>query len=412
MTDPTRKKRSLTHVGGATETEGSHEDSDLLAQALDVKPSTDEEDDPARTHIHGFHTYPARMHPLTAAKLVQGFCLNGGRVLDPFCGSGTVLIESLIAGRNAVGTDLNPLAVLLCRCKTKTRSSKESDHLLDLAKAIAAEADERRLAKAKPLKRYPKADLILFEPHILMELDSIRAGIESRKKDPAAADLWMVLSAILIKFSKQEGDTSSRVGPKKFAPGFPAKHFVRKTEELIRKSGEFQKLLPTDPLVIAKAWQGNALILKGLEFGPIDAIITSPPYAGTYDYTHHHTLRLRWLGLKWREFEKGEMGARGTYQAIDFKKAPLLWREELSLFLKAAAPHLGKDAPLILVIADSAIGQVALRADQVLAQIANECGFAFSARASQPRPHFHTPGQAVFRERPRMEHAIVLRRKA
>src|SRR5437870_178595 len=97
-------RRSLTNVGGAIDTEGDRADADRLARALDVPPPTDSEGDPARSHVHGFHTYPARLHPLTAARLVTAFAPAGGRVLDPFCGSGTVLVESLVAGRAALGT--------------------------------------------------------------------------------------------------------------------------------------------------------------------------------------------------------------------------------------------------------------------------------------------------------------------
>ena len=107
--DP-RRRRALTNVGGAIEVEGNRADADALAHALAVPPATDDDDDPARSYVHGFHTYPARMHPVTAARLVNAFMGLSGCVLDPFCGSGTVIVEALIAGRAAVGTDLNPLA--------------------------------------------------------------------------------------------------------------------------------------------------------------------------------------------------------------------------------------------------------------------------------------------------------------
>lgn len=404
-----RKKRALSHQGGAIETEGDSADAAVLAHALDVSPATDEENDPARQHIHGFHTYPARMHPVTAARLVTGFSLPEGRILDPFCGSGTVLVEALIAGRQAFGVDLNPFAVLLSKCKTKIRGSKDLQLLLDAAGAIAGLADDRRLAKAKSTKKYTKADLVLFEPHILMELDSLQMGIQEKKNHPAAADLWMVLSSMLVKFSRQPSDTSTATKSRKLAAGFPARHFLRKTEELTQRAAEFGQLVGSQPQ-IAKVWQGNAQLLKGLEIEAIDAIVTSPPYAATYDYSQHHALRSRWLGLKVKEFEKGEMGARTAYRNLDPQKAAARWHEELAHFLKAASAHLRPGLPLVLVVADSSVGPVALRADAAITSIARDCGFYPSARASQARPHFHGPGAAAFRELPRREHAIVLRR--
>src|SRR5215212_2860233 len=131
MPDSPRRRRSLTHVGGAIDTAGDRAEAEQLAHALAVAPATDADDDPARSHVHGFHTYPARLHPETAARLVEAFARPGGKVLDPFCGSGTVLVETLIRGRVPLGTDLNPLAVRLARCKTRPRPAAELDHLVE-----------------------------------------------------------------------------------------------------------------------------------------------------------------------------------------------------------------------------------------------------------------------------------------
>ena len=57
----------------------------------------------------------ARMHPQTAGRLVRAATERGALVLDPLCGSGTVLVEAMIAGRRGAGTDLNPLAERLAR---------------------------------------------------------------------------------------------------------------------------------------------------------------------------------------------------------------------------------------------------------------------------------------------------------
>ena len=115
-----KRRRSLTNVGGAVETSGDREEARNLAHAIDVAPETESEA-PDRAHVHGFHAYPARAHPVTARRLVEQYCPEGGTVLDPFCGSGTILIEAMLAGRAAIGTDLNPLAVMLARAKTFPR---------------------------------------------------------------------------------------------------------------------------------------------------------------------------------------------------------------------------------------------------------------------------------------------------
>ena len=408
MSTPNRRRRSLTHVGGAVETEGDRPDADHLARALAVAPSTDAEDDPARGHVHGFHTYPARMHPETAARLVTAFAPAGGSVLDPFCGSGTVLVEAVVAGRRALGSDLNPLAVRLAACKTRLRSAAELAHLVSRARACAAHADAGRRARAGADRRFPPEDMALFEPHVLLELDALGSKIAAMGDDPAAADLWLVLSAILVKLSRKRGDTAVGVGSRRTRPGFPAEMFVRKAEDLSQRLAAFGRLVssPRDVFVA----QEDATKLRSLPPGPVDAVVTSPPYAATYDYLEHHTLRLRWLGLDESALARGEIGSRAAYARLSPREARARWAEELGRFLQAAGRVLRKGGPLVMVMADSAVGGAALRADEIAAEVGRACGFVPAARASQPRPHFHGPTAKAFRDKPRAEHAILLRK--
>lgn len=89
-----------------------------------VRPASSVEEDwdyataDTKTHTHGFHTYPAMMIPQVARRLIRMYGQPGQTLLDPFCGSGTSLVEARLAGLNSYGIDLNPLAVLIARVKT------------------------------------------------------------------------------------------------------------------------------------------------------------------------------------------------------------------------------------------------------------------------------------------------------
>lgn len=61
--------------------------------------------------------YPAKMVSRLAAKLVSEFAENAQSLLDPFCGSGAVLIEAANRGIPTHGLDLNPYGVLLSKVK-------------------------------------------------------------------------------------------------------------------------------------------------------------------------------------------------------------------------------------------------------------------------------------------------------
>jgi hypothetical protein len=125
----------------------------------------------------------------------------------------------------------------------------------------------------------------------------------------------------------------------------------------------------------------------------------------------HHAARMRWLGLDARGFERGEMGARRRFASRGPREAREAWCHELSGVLRALARVLRPGAPLVLLMADSAVGQAALRADELVAEVAPGARFTPVARASQRRPHFHGPSAAAFRALPRAEHALLLERR-
>lgn len=390
-------------------TTGSPREAAALALALRVVPATDSPDDPARAHVHGFHTYAARMHPVTAARLVEAFVPRGGCVLDPFCGSGTVLVEGLMRGCNVTGSDLNPLAVWLSQCKTRPRSAIDLAKLLDEARACAVFADERRRARLGATRRLDEADVQLFEPHVLMELDSLRTAIGRVGHEWTRRDLLLVLSSLLVKLSRRAGDTSARTTERRTAPGFATRLFMAKAEDLARRLAALSRMVP--PGRHGTVVEDDATRLRTLPDECADAVVTSPPYAATYDYQSHHDLRFRWLGLDDRALRRHEFGSRSKYRGQTAAGAVSAWKVELTRFFRAVHRVLRPGGLLVLLMADSAVGDTALRADHIVAELADETGFIWLACASQPRPHFHRPTAAAFRDRPRAEHAMALRKR-
>jgi hypothetical protein len=410
-------RRSLTHVGGAVRTVGDAKVAAKLAEALDVRPaptpgqSGADGDDPDRTHVHGFHTYPARMHPVTAARVVHALSDRGATVLDPFCGSGTVLIEAMIAGRRAVGTDLNPLAQRLARFKTSRLDAQDREAMTRGARAIAAFADARRERRAGATHRYPREDVEIFDPHVLLELDSLRAAIADQDGGPRVRSaLELVLSAILVKVSRRVSDTSTSAAPRRLAAGYAARLFVRKADELAGRLAELEGLIPTD-VPPGRVEIDDASRLQLIGASTMDAVITSPPYVATYDYLEHHALRIRWLDLDSRAFSTGEIGARRRYDRLTAGAARDTWGRELGAALRAMSRVCRKGASVGLLVADSAVEGEALRADAIVTSVAASAGFVFRARASQDRPHFHGPTARAFEHEPRAEHAIALEKR-
>jgi hypothetical protein len=398
-------RRALTHVGGPVELAGDGEAAAVLGAALDVQSAADDED-AARAHVHGFHAYPARMHPATARRLVEGLAPGGGTVLDPFCGSGTVLVEARLAGRQAIGVDANPLAVRLSGLKVRGVTEPERQALLTATERVVWMADERRKARAGPSKRYPPEDVALFEPHVLLELDGLRVGLDALDDGAVRADLELVLSSLLVKLSRRAADTSSYDAPRRIGAGYPAKLFLRKTEELCRRLAEVAEALTAAPP--ARVLDGDARRLDGLRAASVDLVITSPPYPGVYDYLAHHAARLRWLRLRADRFDAQEVGARRRLEPLGPEAGRRAWQEEIGAVLAAMHTVLSPSGRAALLIADSVVAGAAVPALEAVRVAATSAGLSIVASASQARPHFHGPTARAFAHQPRREHAILL----
>ncbi|MBP9114252.1 MAG: hypothetical protein KBF88_15675 [Polyangiaceae bacterium] len=402
-----RQKRALTHVGGTVRTDGDPEVTAALVEALSVESSLENEN-AARAHVHGFHTYPARMHPTTASRLVDSF--GGDIVLDPFCGSGTVLIETMLLGKKAIGSDLNPIAVELSELKTSAYSDEVKAALLERCSSIRDTCLERaKKPQGGAYRRYSEEDRAIFSPHVMMELDSIRHEIEETG-DPLRRILELVFSSMLVKVSNYVSDTNLRIEPKRVRRGFASDFLVKRTEELLRQMAEFDGLLPS-PSFDARVSCANACFLDDLEDGEVDSIVTSPPYVGTYDYLEHHRLRLRWLGWSDQTFAAEEFGALRNYRDMAPSAGEANWTEELHIFLREAARVVRPEGNVVLLIADSSMGDQAVSAVRSIKQAIASLPLTITGVASQDRPHFHRETERAFRSTPRGEHALVLSRR-
>ncbi|HEX4474497.1 MAG TPA: DNA methyltransferase [Polyangiaceae bacterium] len=399
-------RRPLSHVGGRID---GRSGDPAMVRALESTLAVPSEDPEARAHVHGFHSYAARLHPETARRLIGLFSTPDGVVLDPFMGSGTVLVEARLLGRCAYGADLNPLAVELAHLKTRGTTAAERNAIEDAANRVADSADERRLEKAGPTKRYGTVDRELFEVHVLLELDGLNDGIEKRESELERRVLGLVLSSILVKVSRQGGDTAEGKRPRRLATGFTIRLFRNKTTELVARLAEFAAKLPKDapPCRIAV---DDARRLDSVPANAVDLVVSSPPYPGVYDYAVHHEARMRWLGLEARRFESGEIGARRHLERLTPGEAIDQWSQDFVASLRSMKRTLVRRGRVVLILADSVVRGQPLFADDMMESLAHDAGLSLVAVASQRRPHFHAPSRDAFTRRPRREHAFLLER--
>lgn len=398
-------RRALTQIGGQVEIwDGSAALGDLLQRSLAVDPT----ENSVMQHVHGFHSYPARMHPETARRLVEGLSRENDLVLDPFCGSGTVLVESRLCSRRAFGVDANPLAVALARLKTEGIDAAQHELFLGAVEAIADYADARRCAKAGPSRRYSQYYRDAFDPHVLLELDGLMLGVD--QTCPAGLKLVMklVISSMINKVSRRRSDTNQAEVQRRIASGFVLRFFVKKARELLGRLDDFDRRLPASPPT-SKVVLGDARALH-LDASTVACIVTSPPYPGIYDYVEHHRLRLDWLKLDVRHLEQHEIGAHRHFARNVGPNAEADWAAQLGACLDQMSRVLTTSGTAAILIADSAVAGKAWYAEPALRQLAPRHGLRIVAGASQARQHFHAPTKDAFRTAPRREHLILLRR--
>ncbi len=92
-----------------------------IYDGLDLDLSWSEADLPERErtrHVHRLHPYLGKYIPQLVEELFRRHVPPGGRVLDPFAGSGTTLVQALESGLDSVGVDVAAFNCLLMRVKT------------------------------------------------------------------------------------------------------------------------------------------------------------------------------------------------------------------------------------------------------------------------------------------------------
>ena len=340
----------------------------------------------ARELTHGFHSYPARFHPLVCRRLLAETARAGTVVLDPFVGSGTTLVETGLRGAIGRGVDANPLAVDLAALKSTPVPATARDALVARAADVAARSLARVKARARTKGRGDEYDdPARYMPHVFRELVGLREEIEG-EAEPIRGALLLVLSSILVKVSRDKSDTSRGTVERAIGKGNPSRLFARKTEELARGMAAFAAAVPPGtPAPDVRV--GDARRLDHVRDRSVDIILTSPPYLGTYDYAEHHARRFGWLGLDARRFAETEIGARrGTK---DPAKALADWQRDVDAFVAEFARVLRPTGLAFINIGDSAVGDRAIAGDAAVRAAAEKHDLAIVANASEERPSFY-----------------------
>lgn len=253
---------------------------------------------------HGLHKYPAKFIP-QLPRWALGYAASQKReaVLDPFCGSGTTLVEAGLLGHQALGCDISPLAVIISKAKT-ARIIGEADYVVNIISGVVSRATQ--IAQEIFPKLTPEESCLglhrtwsfWFRTEEMSKLLALRQCIEELD-DAEFTELKVFLFACLSSIAKSasylnEDQIKVRYDREK-TPDDPLQTFSRMAV----------------PSAVQQIELGKRYVRRGAQFDTqvssatdlpfsnrsVDRVITSPPYINAVDYTMAHKYNLFVLGL-------------------------------------------------------------------------------------------------------------------
>ncbi len=220
--------------------------------------------------IHGIYPYRGKISALDAEQILSQMP-RGSVVLDPFCGSGTILYEGLKFGLHTVGVDANPIAVTLSNGKLHIPLSFDE---------VTSEV-EALIKKAKALHSFPNAPEYpssLFHEDSLCEIMRLSVFYEQMSDYVKACFLGTI--ALTARGCNHYKWTSSTVGK-----NMESKRYIPFYDKLLQKIKKHFLPIRNDSVVY---YEDTRNIDNILEPNSVDFIFSSPPYFDCLDYTAYY----------------------------------------------------------------------------------------------------------------------------
>lgn len=273
---------------------------------------------------HHLFRFPAKFHPPVVAELLSRYTQSGDIVLDPFVGSGTLLVEAALQGRQGYGVDVDPLAIFVAQAKSRlydVESARAAISTLlrealtfdrgaeayqELMRSDISDAELEETIDVEQLKIPSIPNLRhWFRSYVIVDLARIRKIIAEIPADARTKLLLTVIFASIIRNSSNADpvpvsglEYTAHMRRRDAAGREVNPHALLKqtASKAMKAVEDWQAALPRSA-VEPQAYRASALSLPGELPSSIDAVITSPPYHNAVDYYRRHQLEMFWLGM-------------------------------------------------------------------------------------------------------------------
>jgi SAM-dependent methyltransferase len=317
-----------------------------LPREIDRHLSWSERELPERErtkHVHRLHPYLGKFVPQLAEVFLRRYGRAGSLVWDPFVGSGTTLVEANALGMRAAGCDISTFNCLLARVKT---ASYDLDRLraeaADLVRDRGVPAEAGSSAAAAAPSPYLEQWLA---PAALRDLRAFR----ERLADTCYPELWAVVVSRAARSARlaRHDDLDFPREPVRGAyfchkhrrvcrPVEEAKKFLRRyVGDAVRRIEAFAEVRTDADVSVVT---GDARLADPP--GPVDLVLTSPPYPGLIDYHEQHAYAFELLGLERRDADEIGRGVKG-------------YCDDVAAVLRRAARALRPSGRVVVVVNDS-----------------------------------------------------------
>ncbi|MDE0423996.1 MAG: DNA methyltransferase [Candidatus Poribacteria bacterium] len=378
--------------------------------------SWDFRDSDTKEYTHCFHAYPAMMIPQIARKLLKEYGTEGGWLLDPYCGTGTSLVEASLFGMHSVGCDINPLVRLIATAKSTPiclsnldeTLSRLNDHLFQI------EFRKGRIPDA------PVPNILNLAYWFSEEVIKSLAYLRNWVKDVADEG---VRNFILVAFSETVREVSyTRNGefklyrmPAKKLQGFKPDVFGIFGKKLNRNRAGLAAFLEKRKSVEASVSDANTVqgeLPMPRPLGGYDLVITSPPYGDSHTtvaYGQFSRLSAEWIGLpNARKVDKLAMGGHHSKEvltdapvssaiekirSVDEKRACEVsaFYVDLERSINSIAQVLSPRATVCYVVGNRQVKNVMLPTDEFVVDAFRRYGFVHKATIVRNIPNKRMP---------------------
>lgn len=260
---------------------------------------------------HSFHKYPAKFIPHLAERIIKRYSKRGDLVCDVFAGCGTTLVESKILGRQSIGVDINDMACLIMKAKvTPIKAEILRAHFSVLSNRIDEYKD------TGIYKQYANRVLYWFDLRDANKLEFLLSAIKNEIKDDEIQTFFLCSFSNILKgvsIWAQKSNKPTRDMHKKVSDPFKA--FRLQVNKMIKGMEVFYSALEDNGTLNIPAEIQHACskdLRNVIKDSSVDLIITSPPYASSYEYADLHQLSLLWLdgtSKELRDFRKKFVGS-------------------------------------------------------------------------------------------------------